>query len=293
MSDTVTLFLMTKKGYGVLKAVTASFPEIIEGVVSSRDANIEEDYYEEIEEFCKSNGVRFSDRHTAGAIKSRYAIAVSWRWLIDPYSTTLIVFHDSLLPKYRGFAPLVSALINGDKSIGVTALFAVEEYDRGDIIAQSATTVTYPIKIQEAIDLITDNYRELALQITGQIAEGKILCGVKQDESQATYSLWRDEDDYTIDWGELAERIKRFIDAVGHPYKGSLTTVGGKEARILHAETLDDVHVENRTPGKVIFVKDNEPVVVCGKGLLRIVDIVDAQTNESLLPFCKFRLRFT
>ena len=49
------------------------------------------------------------------------------------------------MPKYRGFAPLVNSLVNGEKIIGVTALFASEEYDNGDIIMQSSVDITYPI----------------------------------------------------------------------------------------------------------------------------------------------------
>jgi len=292
MKDLITLFLMTEKGYRVLEVIASSSPGSIESVVSSRDPNVTRDYYDEIESLCNANGIQFLDRHKLKTVNSRFAIAVSWRWLIDASSTTLVVFHDSLLPKYRGFAPLVSALINGEQRIGVTALFANEDYDRGDIIMQSGNDVSYPITVQSAIELLAKNYRELAIEITGRIAENKPLVGKKQDESEVSYSLWRDENDYFIDWSQDAEEIRRFIDAVGYPYKGSLTWVEGKRARILKAEVCDDVHIENRTPGKVLFMSENKPVVVCGKGLLKISHIIDDHTRKSLLPFSKFRLRF-
>jgi len=291
MKDMIALFLMTEKGYRVLEAIEAHFPGMIECVISSRDVHIVKDYYDEIKVFCQQKGIVFLDKAQCEAIKSSYAIAVSWRWLID-LSTTLIVFHDSLLPKYRGFAPLVSALINGDNRIGVTALFASEEYDRGDIIAQSECTVNYPIKIQNAIQLLSENYKALAIKIVSQIMEGHALNGMEQDDREASYSLWHDEEDYIIDWEKSSEEIKRFIDAVGYPYKGALSILENKKARIIEAEVVDDVHIENRTPGKVIFVKDHKPVVVCGKGLIRIIDLVDAATNASLLPLSKFRIRF-
>ncbi len=218
-------------------------------------------------------------------------LAVSWRWLIH-LKTTSIILHDSLLPKYRGFSPLVSALINGERTIGVTALFASEGYDCGDIIAQSKSTVRYPIKIQNAIRLLSQNYKELAIEIIKKIAEGEVLKGIKQKECEASYSLWRDEEDYRINWEESSEQIKRKVDALGYPYKGALCFVGGKKARIIEALFVDDVHIENRMPGKVIFVRRHQPVVVCGKGLLKITDIVDAETNISLLPLSKFRIRF-
>ena len=288
----ITLFCMSEKGLRVLEKITACFPDIIECVVSSRDQNVEKDYYDEIEIFCGMNGLSFIDRKNLKTVKSRYAIAVSWRWLIDSPSTILIIFHDSMLPKYRGFSPLVSALINGDTKIGVTALLATDDYDKGDIIAQSSTIVNYPLKIQNAIELLSKNYQELAIEIIKKISEEKNLHGIKQNEHEASYSLWRDDDDYFIDWGQPADQIKRFIDAVGYPYSGAMTMIRDKKIKVLDAEVVADVCIENRVPGKVIFMKDNKPVIVCGTGLLIINNILDNETSDSLLPFSNFRIRF-
>jgi methionyl-tRNA formyltransferase len=282
---------MTEKGYRVLDTLVRNYPYVIECVVTSRDLNIENDYYKEICEYCNENQIDVCDRAKFRNVTSRYAVAVSWRWLIDEASTTLVVFHDSILPKYRGFSPLVSALINGDDKVGVTALFATKEYDRGDIIFQSTSLVTYPIKIQQAIELVNGNYNELALKIAEKISNGDLLIGEKQNEEKASYSLWRDEDDYIIDWEQSSDQIKRFIDAVGYPYKGASTMVDGKKARIVDASIVDDVSIENRIPGKVIFVKQGMPVIVCRKGLLMITDIVDNETGNQLLPLSKFRTR--
>ena len=292
MGKSVTLFIMTQKGYEVLKAIAEDFRDNINAVISSRDLSIQKDYYEEIKEFCIRHGILFYDRADAYVINSQYAIAVSWRWLINKPPTQLIVLHDSLLPKYRGFNPLVSALINGEKKVGVTALLASERYDRGDIISQFAIELSYPIKIQDAIELMISSYKEMALRIIQKIANGETMQTVKQNEKEASYSLWRDEEDYKIDWSQSSEYIKRFIDAVGFPYKGAATTVSNKIARILDAEVVKDVKIENRTPGKVIFVEGFKPVVVCGTGLLKINEIVDDQTKKSLLPMSRFRIRF-
>ena len=152
--------------------------------------------------------------------------------------------------------------------------------------------MTYPIKIKNAIELLSENYKQLAINIAKKILEGEPLNGIKQDEEVASYSLWRDEEDYIIDWEMSAEQIKRFIDAVGFPYKGAITIVGDRKARVVDTKVFNDVFIENRTPGKIIFSKTNYPVVVCGKGLLMITHIVDDETGNSLLPFNKFRLRF-
>jgi methionyl-tRNA formyltransferase len=292
MERWLTLFVMTQKGHEVLKAVNEKFHKSIAAVVSGRDSNIKKDYYDEIKELCGTAGLQFHDRKEAYEVTTLYAIAVSWRWRIDVSNTRLIVFHDSLLPRYRGYNPLVSALINGENTIGVSAVFADEEFDSGEIIAQSATSISYPIRIQEAIELITQNYVELSLQLAQEIMDGTLLKGVQQDEIEASYSLWRDEEDYRVDWEQSSVFLKRFIDAVGFPYKGASSTVDGQKVRITDAEVVPDVLIENRTPGKVIFVKDSKPIVVCGQGLLRIDELVDDKSNESMLPLGRFRVRF-
>ena len=291
MQDSIALFLMTEKGYRVLDAITQRFPGSVERVIGARDAGIGNDFYDEILALCDARGIAFRDRDDGEAIDSDYSLTVSWRWMIDCPNSSLIVLHDSLLPRYRGFSPLVSALVNGEPEIGVTALFASEQYDRGDIIAQSSRSIEYPMKISEAIDLTIECYLELALDIVGKIVSGTPIVGTAQSEALATYSLWRDEDDYAMEWHRSAEYLQRFVDAVGHPYRGALTMIGGRRARIREAVTIDDVVVENRTPGKIIFMDGGQPVVVCGSGLLRLIDVVDDETNESLLPLRRFRVK--
>jgi methionyl-tRNA formyltransferase len=287
----LTVFAMTKKGKAVVTAIHSKYPGMIAAVIASRDSGMAEDCYEDIRDFCGRNAIPFYDRRDSYSIATDYSLAISWRWLIDVGSSRLIVFHDSLLPRYRGFNPLVTALINGDNKIGVTALFATEDYDRGDIIAQSETVIEYPITIAEAIDAILDNYVSLSLKIADVLHEEGHFTASPQIEDYASYSLWRDEEDYFIDWTASATTIKRFIDAVGFPYKGAASVLDGKVVRLLKAEAISDVKIENRTPGKVIFIRDSKPVVVCGKGLLRIDEVRDDQ-GLVLLPLPRFRMRF-
>ena len=204
-----------------------------------------------------------------------------------------MVFHDSLLPRHRGFNPLVTALICGDEVTGVTALLAAAEYDRGDILGQVTVPLARPIRIADAIDLVAAAYAELAERIGGLIVGGEPLAGVPQDESAATYSLWRDDEDYEVDWSLPAQRIRDFVDAVGPPYAGARTSVGGEVVRLLDVTVEEDVRIANRTPGKVIFLRDGRPTVACGSGLLRIDAMeIDGSPGTSALPLRRFRSRF-
>jgi len=289
----ITLYLMTQKGFEVLKAlIDHKFGVYISEVIVGRDKNIDKDYADEIISTCKVNNINYYERTDKISIVSDYSIAISWRWLIKETKSKLIILHDSLLPRYRGFAPLVNALLNFESEIGVTAIFAVEEYDKGDIIFQSKTIIHYPIRISEAINLITSNYVDLSLRIFDFLSKGQELPATPQKEEYSTYSLWRDEEDYIINWEKSSREILNAIYVLGSPYKGASTTINGtKKIRILDAELYPDVKIENRQAGKVIFIKESKPVIVCGSGLLKILNAVDDETGNSVLPLSNFRVR--
>jgi methionyl-tRNA formyltransferase len=181
----------------------------------------------------------------------------------------VIVFHDSLLPRYRGFAPTVTAMINGDPVVGVTALQLAANVDSGPIVAQRAIPITYPAKISQVLAQQAQVMVELAEELVGRV-ETIGINGTKQDEAGATYSLWRDRADHQIDWSRRSEEIARMIDAVGYPYDGARTRVGDLEIVVDDATVVEDLHFERRDVGKVWRLDDQRPVVVCGAGLLRL-----------------------
>lgn len=290
----ITLFLMTEKGYAFLKETSKKYKSLFNLVVVGSDKTLQKDFEEEIINLCIQEKIDFVKRADFIDIKSEYAMAISWRWLIKHPAEKLIVFHDSLLPKYRGFAPLINSLINGETEIGVTAIFGANDFDTGDIIGQSKSQIAYPLTIAEAIQINNQNYLKCGELVLSQLLEGQSITATKQDESEATYSVWRDEEDYKINWRKSAGEIQRFVDALGFPYKGASTTVDGKLIRILKVEECEDVIIENRDCGKVLFVQEGKPVVICGKGLLKIIE-AQIEDNGKIVPFfplSKFRLRY-
>lgn len=286
-------FLLTEKGFRVLKSLIENdYCSLINFVCIGKDFNVQNDYSNEIEELCRVNGVNYFYRNKQNNIfkESDFYFAVSWKWIID--LPNLIVLHDSILPRYRGFAPLINMLINGEDFIGVTAILAKEEYDEGPIIGQESIQIKYPIKISEAIDKISNLYVILILRIINQCIEKNIIL-LEQCNSAATYSLWLDEDDYFIDWSWCADKIIRKIDACGFPYAGARSRINNEVVIIDSAILLNDIKIENRKPGKVIFLKNGHPVIVCGKGLLMITAAKLYGSNKSIIPFVKIRLKFT
>jgi len=291
----VTLFLMSQKGLAVLSALVKSkCRDTINTVIIGTDKNVANDYSKDIEQLCKKEKLVFYHRTDDFTVNSEYSVAISWRWLIKlPENNKLIVLHDSLLPKYRGFAPLVNALKNGEKYLGVTALFASEGYDSGDIISQQKIKITYPITIAQAILKVSVLYQQIVVDIIGEIKKNVIIKATPQDERKVSYSLWLDEHDYKIDWTKEASYIERFVNATGYPYKGAETKLKEQEITVTSVKQIQDVHIENRDVGKTIFLKDGKPVVVCGKGLLLIQEAIYNKTKKSIFPLKSFRNRFS
>ena len=287
----ISFFLMGQKGHEVLKYMAAHHRDAVDIVIASEDKSIQKDFYEDIKSLCIKEGIPFFNRREKYTIKTDYAFAVAWRWLLYLEDVELIIFHDSLLPKYRGFNPLVSCLLNKESEVGVSALFASEKFDCGDVVGQASIPVKYPIKLQEAIDQVCACYVSLVKDIVDKILSGEKILGQPQDEKEVTYSLWRDKEDYRIDWSKDSDYIERFINALGFPYNGASSLMNGRLVRVLGVEQLPDIQIENRDIGKVVFRQDGKPVVVCGEGLVKIDHLVENDTKENILPR-RFRTRF-
>ncbi|URA10845.1 formyltransferase family protein [Thermospira aquatica] len=283
----VAFYLMGSKGFYVLNHFIKKFGSgNIEYIISSEDHKLQKDFYKEIEALAVSEGIPFFHRTEKEKIEllemnfKGYKFAIGWKWLIKN-EKNLIVLHDSLLPRYRGFAPLVNCLINGETRIGVSAIYAAKDYDKGDIIMQVDTIINYPIKIIEAIRLIEPLYFDLVEKIYQKICNEEEIKTVKQYDADATYSMWLDEEDYFIDWSWVSNKIKRFVDATGFPYDNAKAYLNNQVVKIIEAEVVEDVVVEHRERhiGKVIFIADDKPVVICGKGLIKLIEIRDLVGN--------------
>ena len=300
----ILLFLATEKGYCVLDRLSMSMWEnSIGGVVSFQETGVVRSYYDDIRKRCMSLNIPFYDW---GEVSSKIVdvvekeeitdcVVISWRYLlpleINQYlNEPIIIFHDSLLPKYRGFSPVVTAMLNGDKRIGATVFFATEEADRGDIILQKSFDISEDMYIADVIHLMAMTYGELAVELFQKLECCKLQSS-KQNDRKATYSIWRDEEDYWIDWNRSAGYINRFIHALGFPYRSAKTKIGDVVIRITKSQVESrDLNFAIRNPGKIWDLNSGEPVVVCGQGMLRIIEARDEEGH--IFTFNKLRTRF-
>lgn len=294
MTKSIDLYLLGLKGYSALQYIISSsnYLDLVNSVIIGTDAGVKTDFSNEISQLCKKSGIKYLFRGSTsnGFEEGDIIICIGWRWIVSS-ARDVIVLHDSMLPRYRGFAPLVSQLINKEPQLGVTAINAVQRYDQGDIICQFSVDIDYPLKIADAINIVGSCYNRCLEFIFSCLIKSEMLPSTPQNNSLATYSLWRDKGDYRIDWTRRSHDISRFVDAVGDPYAGAVSLMNQDPINIVSTIPVDDVWIENRVPGKVIFIDDGKPIIVCGHGLLKIIDAYD-QNGISILPFRKIRTRF-
>jgi len=301
MAKRIIILATTKKGFLTLKSILErhDYTNCISYVVTDREKGVLKDFSYDIEEICKLKNIpcllktEFEKKFNNENLKNFVLLAIGWKWLID--HPEVYIIHDSILPKYRGFIPLVNMLINGEKVIGASLIKGSKDFDRGEIILQKSITIEYPIKINDAIEKISSIYIELTEFLIDSIISNKEVRGIPQNKKEATYSVWRDEYDYFINWSWDADKIIRFIDAVDFPYKGAASYINGnKLVRILSAEKYPDLAIESSEDhiGKVLFCDGDCPVVICGSGLIKITSIVDDETREPL-TVKRLKTRFT
>jgi methionyl-tRNA formyltransferase len=262
------LYLAGTKGLAALEAALL-FPQNVSSVRIMSDPGVLNDPYEFMLKLAEENGLNLLSRDDS--ITDKEALAVGWKFLINAPYERIFVIHDSLLPKYRGWNPLVTALQNKDSEIGVTLLLADEQIDHGPIVLQESISVTYPIKVADAMKAIEIKISALVESLFKETDRSNLLLKY-QDEKSASYSIWRNEEDYRIDWTNSSENILTFIDSVGFPYKGASTSLNGEVLRIVNARVAPDLLVINRIPGKVWSVENRKPTILCGSGSIEILE---------------------
>jgi methionyl-tRNA formyltransferase len=171
--------------------------------------------------------------------------------------------HGSLLPKYRGRAPVNWAVLHGERETGATLHHMTEKPDNGDIVAQSAVPILPDDTAQEVFDKVT-----VAAEIALDGVLDALIAGTaprrRQDLAQGGYFGGRRPEDGLIDWTRDAASIHNLVRAVAPPYPGAFTTVGRRPARILRSRRSDEAAAPTLTP--TLEARDGRLVARCGGG---------------------------
>lgn len=269
----VAMFGYQTWGYRTLQALLAAGHEVALVVTHPRSDHAYERIWDDsVAELAEKHGVPVMLRHRPddpellSALRDaapEIAVANNWRtWLppeifrLPPHGTLNI--HDSLLPAYAGFSPLIWALLNGERQVGVTAHRMDDTLDAGDVLLQRAVPV-------RATDTATDLFHRTVELIEPVVRESLDLIAsgraewTPQDRTRATFFHKRAEEDSRIDWTWPADAIERLVRAQSDPYPSAFTHHRGQRLRIVAAAVSEGRY--GGTPGRV-FIREGDGVVV-------------------------------
>jgi methionyl-tRNA formyltransferase/glycosyltransferase involved in cell wall biosynthesis len=206
------------------------------------------------------------------ALKPDLILSFYYRNLISPEILALprlgaFNMHGSLLPKYRGRAPVNWAIIQGERKTGVTLHHMTARADAGDIVDQEAVTIGARENVHEVFAKVTIAARKLLARRLADLTRGTAPRRA-QDESQASTCARRGPEDGRIDWTLSADAIFNLIRAVTHPYPGAFTEIAGRRLYIWWALPQK---AGKGTPGEVLAVAP--PRIATGKGSLELLRV--------------------
>lgn len=178
--------------------------------------------------------------------------------------------HGSLLPKYRGAAPIQWAVLNGDKTTGVSVQYMAAAMDAGDVIASRETEIGEFETSGELFDRLKTLGAELLVETVRKIASGDVV-RVPQNEADATYTKMLHKEMCPIDWNKSPREIVKHICGLD-PWPVATAELDGVSFRVFGAEYTDTKTA--LAPGKIVSAGKAGIEVACGGGqILRITEI--------------------
>ena len=177
--------------------------------------------------------------------------------------------HGSLLPKYRGAAPIAWAILKGERVSGVTTMMMDEGMDTGDILLQSEVALGE----KETFETLRDRLARRGAQLLVETVEGMkagVLHPTPQDHSKATYAPSFKKDAGLIEWGKEAQEIDRMVRAF-NPWPGAFTRWEGRILKVYEGE-IREGHGE-ASEGTVVWVGSDFIEVATRRGVYRIREL--------------------
>ena len=172
--------------------------------------------------------------------------------------------HASLLPKYRGAAPINKAIIDGETETGITTMYMDVGLDTGDMLVKKTLPIGSEETAGELHDRLASLGRETMEETLRQLCAGSLQREV-QDDEQSTYASMMKKEDGCIDWSRSAQEIHNHVRGLD-PWPGAFTTIKGELLKL--GETSPEA--AEGLPGSVIAADKNGVCVACGSGSLRI-----------------------
>ncbi len=178
--------------------------------------------------------------------------------------------HSSLLPKYRGAAPINWAILNSEDVTGVTIMYMAEGLDTGDILTQAETTIGIDENAQELTARLAELGAELLVKTVTDIAAGTVS-PVPQDDGQSCYAPMLSKELSPIDWGQPARRIHDQVRGL-YPWPAAVTALDGVRCKILRTRLTGET--SGKSAGTVVQADKKGLKIVCGDGnILAIAEL--------------------
>ena len=178
--------------------------------------------------------------------------------------------HASLLPAYRGAAPIQWAVINGEKESGVTIMQMDEGIDTGDMIEKVVVPIAEDETGGSLFGKLSQAGAKLCVKVLKDLEEGKVVREKQPEESTTPYAKMIDKKMGAINWENSAKEIEQLIRGL-NPWPSAYTKLQGKTLKIWRAAVLFED--SNDAPGQVVQVTKDSIVVQTGHGLLKILEL--------------------
>ncbi|WAU83791.1 formyltransferase family protein [Streptomyces sp. Qhu-G9] len=269
----VVMFGYQTWGHRTLQALLESDHEVVLAVTHPKSDHVYEKIWDDsVADLAEKHGVpvllrnRPDDPELLAALKDAapdLIVANNWRTVLPPEVFGLpphgtLNIHDSLLPAYAGFSPLIWALINGEREVGVTAHRMNAELDAGDVLLQRAVPVGAADTVTDLFHRTVDLIAPVVNESLDLIASGRAQW-IPQDRERASFFHKRSLEDSRIDWTWPAEDIERLVRAQCDPYPNAFTHHRGQRLRIVESTVSKGCY--GGTPGR-IFIREGDGVVV-------------------------------
>lgn len=175
--------------------------------------------------------------------------------------------HASLLPRYRGAAPIQWAILNGDSETGVTTMLMEKGLDTGPMLLKAST----PIGPEETADVLGRRLSEIGADLLVRTLPSWFageLVPEPQDDALATYAPMLKKEMASLDWSQGAKTLHDRVRGL-YPWPGTTTTLAGQTVKIL-ASSVSDRPAGDAAPGTIVGMSDEGWEVACGSGTLRV-----------------------
>ena len=201
--------------------------------------------------------------------------------LLDMPRLGCINVHASLLPRWRGGAPIHRAIIEGDKESGVTIMRMVQKLDAGDMISRVVLPIEETDTAETLFHKLSDAGAKLLIETLPAIEAGTIT-ETPQDEALVTYSPELSRDDERIDWSKDARRLFNQVRGL-NSWPVAFTYMDHKVMKIWQARIQEEKSEPKVQPGTVVDVTKDAIIVQCGTGTLALTEIQPAGKRRMMV----------